>query len=652
MRRSGTLVAVLLAAAICLAGTPATARADERILAYHADIVVAKDATITVTETIKVRAEGKKIKRGIFRDLPTDYYHPKWWGKVWIDYDVARVLRDGKAERWHVDTSHIGYKRIYIGDKGTLLKKGVYTYTLTYRPTRTVLGFFEKHDELYWNVTGNEWDFPIDKASATVTLPGGIPIQDIAHEAYTGPKGDDGKDYKSEIDGRGKVQFRVTRPLKIGEGLTIVATFPKGFVTPPTGAEAMANFLADNGMVLVGLLGVILMSSYYAFAWFRVGRDPEKGVIFPHFEPPGGMCPASLRYLLRMGYDKTCLAAEVLSLAVKRRLRIEDDDGEYSLQKESHAASNPLSRAETEVWNQLFSGGNSVKLLRRSHARLAKVIKGIKAELADEYKGKLFLTNIGWFIPGAILTALAIAGMGLADLAVSGNPVALFLCLFLAFWTFACVALVRGVVSAWAQVRSSRGLGKIGSAGGAMVITLFAFPFLIAEAVLVGMLAYTTSLWTLPILIVLIAANGWFFQLLKQPTIEGREVMDQIEGFRMYLATAEGELLESATPPERTPELFEKFLPYALALGVDNQWAEKFDDVLSRAASAVEGGYRPGWYHGGAWTAVGATAFAGSLGSSLSSALSSASTAPGSSSGSGGGGSSGGGGGGGGGGGW
>ena len=119
----------------------------------------------------------------------------------------------------------------------------------------------------------------------------------------------------------------------------------------------------------------------------------------------------------------------------------------------------------------------------------------------------------------------------------------------------------------------------------------------------------------------------------------------------MYLGTAEQELLEAAHPPARTPELFEKFLPYALALGVENAWAEKFQDVLARAA-LEKGGYRPGWYRGGAWGAMGASAFAASLGSSFSSALSSASTPPGSRSGSGGGGSSGGGGGGGGGGGW
>jgi len=651
MRNPGIMAAALLAALSGLTCAAGELPADERILDYHADIVVAKDSSITVTETIKVRSEGDKIKRGIYRDLPTDYVNPGK-GKTRVGYDVLSVQRDGKDEPWHADSSQLGYKRVYIGDKDTLLKNGVYTYTLKYRPTRTVLGFFEKHDELYWNVTGNEWAFPIDKASATVTLPDGVPLEQVTHEAYTGAKGAKGKDYKSEVDAEGKVQFRTTRPLPAGEGLTIVTTFPKGFVTPPTKAEATVNFLRDNAMILVGLVGVVVVVGYYGVVWLYVGRDPAKGVIFPQFEPPAGMDPASVRYVLKMGYDKTCLAAEVLGLAVKRRLRIEDDDGDYKLESDNRAANNGLSRGEMKVESRLFAQGGSIELRKSNHTIFSDVIKGLKAALADEYKGKLFKTNIGWFIPGAFLTGLTIVGIGLVELLGGGNPAPLFLGVWLTIWTFACVGLLRGVISKWAEVRSSKGLGMVTSLGGAIFITLFALPFLAGEAVALGILVYTTSIWLLPILIVLIVANAWFFQLLKQPTIEGRKIMDQIEGFRMYLATAERDLLESATPPDRTPELFEKFLPYALALGVENRWAEKFDDVLSRAATAVEGGYSPAWYQGRAWTTFGATAFAGSLGSSLSSALSSASTAPGSSSGSGGGGSSGGGGGGGGGGGW
>jgi uncharacterized membrane protein len=126
--------------------------------------------------------------------------------------------------------------------------------------------------------------------------------------------------------------------------------------------------------------------------------------------------------------------------------------------------------------------------------------------------------------------------------------------------------------------------------------------------------------------------------------------MDEIGGFKLYLAVAEKERLNILNPPEKTPELFEKYLPYALALDVENEWSEQFAEVL--AAASQDGGYRPTWYTGNTWRRWNMEGFASSLGTSLPGAISSSSTAPGSSSGSGGGGSSGGGGGGGGGGGW
>jgi uncharacterized protein (TIGR04222 family) len=145
-----------------------------------------------------------------------------------------------------------------------------------------------------------------------------------------------------------------------------------------------------------------------------------------------------------------------------------------------------------------------------------------------------------------------------------------------------------------------------------------------------------------------------FTWLIKAPTVNGRRLMDEIEGFRMYLSTAEQERLNLLHPPERTPALFEKYLPYAMALDVENEWGEQFQDILAAAASGGDSGYQPGWYHGRhghrGWSSPGR--FASSLGSSLGGSIASAATPPGSSSGSGGGGSSGGGGGGGGGGGW
>ena len=140
--------------------------------------------------------------------------------------------------------------------------------------------------------------------------------------------------------------------------------------------------------------------------------------------------------------------------------------------------------------------------------------------------------------------------------------------------------------------------------------------------------------------------------MIRAPTDSGRKLLDRIEGFRLYLATAEEDRLNQLNPPRQTPELFEKYLPYALALGVDQAWSERFAATLASESHAPgKSSYHPRWYTGGSWNRFNPTGFASSLGSSLSKAVASSSTAPGSSSG-GSGGSSGGGGGGGGGGGW
>jgi uncharacterized membrane protein len=158
--------------------------------------------------------------------------------------------------------------------------------------------------------------------------------------------------------------------------------------------------------------------------------------------------------------------------------------------------------------------------------------------------------------------------------------------------------------------------------------------------------------WWVPLLLPalalpLVISSFWW---IAAPTKAGRVVLDRIAGFRQYLSITERERLDRMTPPEDTPELFEKYLPYAIALHVENRWTERFAGVLAAAAAQGQSGFL--WYSGSSSPWDNPERFAESVGSSLSDTISSASTAPGSSSGSGGGGSSGGGGGGGGGGGW
>jgi uncharacterized membrane protein len=222
--------------------------------------------------------------------------------------------------------------------------------------------------------------------------------------------------------------------------------------------------------------------------------------------------------------------------------------------------------------------------------------------------------------------------------------------IWLSVWTAGCAALGRGVFSSWRSVAEARGIRKGLGILPALLMTAFAVPFLAAE--LIGL--WFLSGHSAPAVVVvamLLLLNPIFFWLLEAPTLIGRRLMDQIEGFRLYLSVAEKERMALLDIPARTPELFEKYLPYALALGVDQKWSEQFADVLGKAGE-TGAQYSPTWYSGGSWQHLGAVGLVSQLGGSLASSISSSSTSSGSSSGSSGGGSSGGGGGGGGGGGW
>jgi len=200
-------------------------------------------------------------------------------------------------------------------------------------------------------------------------------------------------------------------------------------------------------------------------------------------------------------------------------------------------------------------------------------------------------------------------------------------------------------VRAWRQPRS------IGNSAGALFMTLFAIPFVAGEVFGIGMFFMLAGVGFGMVVVALVATNVAFYYWLKAPTLEGRKLLDAIAGLRLYLGVAERDELALQKAPPMTVDEFQKFLPYALALEVEQTWADRFAAAVGPAAAAAAVGAMA-WYQGGPNGIGNLSGFTSGIGSSLSGAISSSSSAPGSSSGSGGGGSSGGGGGGGGGGGW
>jgi uncharacterized membrane protein YgcG len=633
---------VLLSLAMLLVLVP-SAMAQERILSYQSDIEVLADGSMQVTETIRVRAEQREIKRGIYRDFPTDY-KDRFGNRYRVGFEVLEARRDGHRESWHTKSQGKGV-RVYLGDKNVYLDKGDYSYAITYRTNRQ-LGFFDDHDELYWNVTGNHWSFPIESVSARVTLPAGLRSEQLEAEAYTGPLGAKGQDYSASVDYDGSVRFETTRAFAKGEGLTIVVSWPKGFVHEPTRREEINYLLRDNQSWVILLIGLSVLMAYYLLAWVMVGRDPQAGMVITRYEPPVGLSPGSSRFIERMGYDHKTFAAALVNLAVKGLIEIRVDGKEYTLTRTSDKPDD-LAAGEKAILKHLFRnlGGTSITLEQSKHKTIRKALKAHEAALSRNSEKLYFLRNRGWLIPGVVFSILIFGGVvyGLPsmDLKMTG----LFLSVWLTFWTLGVFSLGKKVWHAWRTLSSPL------DAIGAIFITCFALPFFAAEVAVIGVLGSQVSVTIPAILLSAIVINLVFHHLLKAPTRAGRRLLDELEGFRQFLDVAEREEMNFRNPPEKTPELFERFLPYALALGVEQRWMERFANLFIRLEERGED-YRPVWYHGRNWQAQNFGNFTDSLGHSLGSALSSSSTAPGSSSGAGGGGSSGGGGGGGGGGGW
>jgi uncharacterized protein (TIGR04222 family) len=550
-------------------------QADERILNFNSDIRVFTDGMIEVTETIQVRAEGQQIRRGIYRDFPVEY-RDRLGNNYEITVEPLAVLRDEMPEPFHTVRNKRDI-RTYFGDANRYLTPGVYTYTYRYRANR-LLGYFEQNDELYWNVTGNRWAFPIDKASATVTLEFDAPHDEIMVEAYTGPLGSKAQDYNRYMDDTGAIHFSAKHPLPAAHGLTIVVGWPKGLVVEPSRWRKLGWLLSDNRNLLIALIGLAALFAYYVPVWRRHGKDPDEGVIVTRYEPPRGFSPASLRYIRQMYYDDKAMTAAIVNLAVKGYLEIHKHGSAHSLSKIASDTARPaLAAGEHELYDALFREGDSVVLEQSNHELLGKARGAHRASLVADYKQKYFRTNGALNIP-AVLIVLVAAGLALA----TGN--------------------------------------------GPTILVIAAVILMFVTVV-------------------------FFAIIMKRPTMRGRQLLDEMLGFKDYLEIAEKDELNLRNPPEKTPGLFEAYLPFALALGVDQQWSERFASVLAAIRTPNGEGYSPSWYSG-TWSSTNLGKATSSLTSGLNSAVSSSVTPPGSSSGGGGGGSSGGGGGGGGGGGW
>ncbi|HWC72959.1 MAG TPA: LemA family protein [Gemmatimonadales bacterium] len=503
---------------LVLSATSLSAQRSYSIDRFDAHIRVNRDATIDVTETITARFVGSW--NGLYRTIPVEYHTLQ--GLNWrlgLSLESARddAEHDLRTERSRI-RQYIKYKIWVPG-----AQNAVRTIELRYHATNG-LRFFDEHDELYWNVTGDEWDVPIGAAAATIELPPGTTgIRAIAFNGVYGSRAQEAR----VTTGGDTVRIVMPHALAFHEGLTAVVGWDKGIVTPPTTMARALEILRSNWPLLIPI--PVLLFGF--LAWRRGGVDPQSRPIAVQYEPPRGMTAAEAGTLLDNSADMRDITATLIDLAVRGYFRIEEE--------------------QIPKLFGFLGGGTTYRFHRlKTHDGLAPheeaVFDGIFSERGDdvsldELKDKFYKQLPS--VRDAIFDALTATGY------YKNRP--------------------DKVRQKWITLAVT--IGLIIGVGGTYLSHWLLFtplPFIIAGIV--------------SAIILLLFAT-----IMPARTEPGARALEQVLGFEEFLRRVEADHLKRVIVGH--PELFDKYLPFAMAFGVEQQFARAFEGIYTEP---------PRWYVG------------------------------------------------------
>jgi uncharacterized membrane protein len=515
--RCATIFLFLALASTFVAAYPASAR-QLTIQNFDVQVVVQPDSTIDVTETLTINFQG--LWHGIFRTIPVEYR-----GSLGLNYtlflDMEGVTdQDGGPLKYEV-SKHGQYKQLKIYVPGA--EDATRTIVIRYKAL-DALRFFPDHDELYWNVTGNETNAPIENASARIELP--TSTTGVHAEAFTGGYGSRGQDADVKITGN-VVEMRMQRPLSYHEGLTAVVGWDKGFVRPPSALQKISLFLRSNWPFAFPIVAFVFM----AWFWYSNGRDPRRNPISVQYEPPDKLTPGEAGTLIDNEVAMRDITATIVDLAVRGYLKIEQQETSQALGLLHHKTFlfhrtkeasewTTLKPHEQEMLNALFDDGATeavslADLQNHFYVHLPAIRNRMFDGLMDSkfYKRRPDKMHQGYLVLGI---AIAVGSFFVA-----------------------------------------------GPASGALGMS--SVTVIVAE-ILAG---------------AIVAAFGHF---MSARTTAGERELEKVLGFEDFLARVEKDQIERVV---KTPDMFEKYLPYAMALHVEKKWAGAFQDICRQP---------PQWY--------------------------------------------------------
>ena len=522
--RLRSVVAIILLA--LFAAMPAIART---LVFKHFDaqVQVHPDGTIDVTEVIEAQFTG--AWHGIYRTVPVEYTDDVGLNYTLLLDQISATDSDGQTLKLEQNREGRNVKfKIYV----PAAEDATRTILLHYR-VLDALRFFADHDELYWNVTGNEWENPIDLVTAHIELPAGV--TGLHAIAFTGVTGSRAEDARVETHDN-IVNITSTRRLGYRQGLTAVVGFDKGFAHPPSASMQFTRFLQSNSPLLIPLIAFFVMF----WLWWTRGRDPRRQAISVQYEPPDKLTPGECGTLVDNEAAMRDITATLVDLAVKGYLTIEQKEESHLLglthskdyifhMKKPPAEWAAARSHEQEMLSALFDDGAN------ANVSLSDLQNHFYTHL-PAIRDRIFsaLMSDGYYLhrPDTVKQGYIGAGLLMGGLLVFGGS--------------GYLANATGIAAgSWIFAGIATGL----------VICIF----------------------------------GWF---MSARTITGARALEKVLGFEEFLGRVEKDQIERL---EKTPELFEKFLPYAMALKVEKRWVQAFSGIALQPPQWYQGYYGNGF---------------------------------------------------------
>jgi len=521
-----TLLVVPALLAIVFAA-PVSAR-QLKIEKFSAEIFIQPDASLDVTETIDVNFIG--AWHGLYRTIPVEYVTPQGFNySLFVKLSGAT---DSAGQPLKVESSREGQYlkwKIYVDD-ATDVDRIIHLHYVV----RNGLKFFEDHDELYWNVTGDRWDVPVGDASAQILLPAGV--TGVRANVFTGSFGSHAQNGEASTSGS-MVEVSMDRPLSFHEGLTVAVAFDKGFVKEPGTADLIGQFLESNWPLFLPLIAFFVMF----LLWSRV-RGPRVGPVAVQYEPPDGLTPAEAGTLVDERAAMRDITATIVDLAVRGFIVIEEKEKsgmagmllhtkDYTFHlKKGLGEWAGLKAHELALLGGMFSNGAQTDVdLSSLQNVFYKNLPTIKNNIFDELMQHGYFQHRPDYVRGGFITGAFVTGVAIF---LTGN---------------------------WLAQKTG------------MVV----LPFFVA--------GITSG--------IIIAGFGWF---MPARTADGAKALAGVLGFEDFLTHVESDHMNRIS---QTPETFEKFLPFAMALGVEKKWVGAFQNIYSQPPSWYQGNYSSGGFY-------------------------------------------------------